>query len=225
MQRRWEVSTPCGVAVVHAHPAAGRVRATLVLGHGLGGGVTAPDLQAIAASLPDRGVDVLLVEQPWRVAGKRIGGPAPTLDAAWGAALGDIRRRGLRASRLVVGGRSAGARVALRTAVATGADAVLAISFPLHPPGRAQAGSVPAKAAELAGAARAVPTTVVQGDRDPMGTPEEITTALAQLGVQFGLVVVPYANHAMAVPVKLGGSDAGLAHVAAAAAEVVLAGE
>lgn len=221
MLRSWQVPTPVGVAAVHRHPAVGPARASLVLGHGLGGGIGAPDLQVIAAQLPGLGVDVLLVEQPWRVAGRRIGGPPSTLDAAWIAVLADIRDRSDHAQRMVVGGRSAGARVALRTAATVVADAVLAISFPLHPPGRAQAASAAAKTAELVGAARAYPTTVIQGERDPMGTPAELTAALAGAGVRVGMVVVPHANHSLTVPAKLGGNQAGLELVATAAAAVV----
>lgn len=129
------VSTPAGEARVTRFPATGRRRALVILGHGAGGGVEAADLQALAAALPAHGVEVLLVEQPWRVAGKRIA-PAPkTLDIAWRAVLGHVKDDDPTVP-LIVGGRSAGARVACRTGSDTGARGVIALAFPLYPPGK-----------------------------------------------------------------------------------------
>ena len=105
---------------------------TLVLGHGAGGGIEARDLVALAKALPERGVTVVRVEQPWRVAGRKVAGPPATLDRAWLAVLEALAVAG----PLVVGGRSAGARVACRTAAQVGAAGCLALAFPLHPPGR-----------------------------------------------------------------------------------------
>lgn len=166
------VPTPTGDARITRHPAAGgagkKRRATLLLGHGAGGGIEAPDLQALAAALPSHGVEVVLVEQPWRVAGKRLA-PAPaTLDTAWRAIL-DATGEELASGGvpLIVGGRSAGARVACRTGKETGAAAVLALAFPLHPPGKPEK----SRADELLGSA--LPTLVVQGAVDPFGGPGE----------------------------------------------------
>lgn len=135
-----------------------------MVGHGAGGGIDAPDLQALAAALPASGIEVALVEQPWRVAGKRIG-PAPkTLDVAWRAVMTefvDVREP------VFVGGRSAGARVACRTGAETGATGVVALAFPLHPPGKPEK----SRAGELL--ATGLPTLIVQGAVDPFGTPEE----------------------------------------------------
>ena len=112
-----EIQTPDGPARASVHTVAhGGPRATLVLGHGIGRGVDAPDLAAIAAELPLDGIEVVLVEQPWVVRGARIGGRPEVLDAAWLACMKDLRTRGIGVRRLVVGGRSAGARVACRTA-------------------------------------------------------------------------------------------------------------
>lgn len=155
---------------------------TLVLGHGAGGGAHAPDLTALAGALPARGVTVVRLEQPWRVAGRRVA-PAPaTLDRAWLAAVPQIALDG----PLVVGGRSAGARVACRTARTLGAVAVLALAFPLQPPGRPDN----SRAHELLGAG--VPTLVVQGDRDVFG-------AAAQFPPGARVVAVPHADHSFAV--------------------------
>lgn len=149
-----------------------RPKATLVLGHGAGGGGTAPDLAAIAEALPALGVTVVLHEQPWKVAGRKVA-PAPSvLDVGWVESLAQCPRTG----PLIVGGRSAGARVACRTAARVGADAVLALAFPLHPPGR------PAKS--RADELRVdVPLRVVQGQRDPFGRPAEFPAGLDLVAV------------------------------------------
>ena len=125
------IDTPVGEARVDISRGTS-TRVTLVLGHGAGGGIGARDLEALAGALPDRGVTVMRVEQPWHVAGRKVATAPPTLDVAWSAVLAELDVTG----PLVVGGRSAGARVACRTAVAVGAVGVLALAFPLHPPGR-----------------------------------------------------------------------------------------
>jgi uncharacterized protein len=154
------VETPHGPARAHLHPA-NDARAALVLGHGAGGGVTAPDLVAATeAALAER-VSVALVEQPYRVAGRRSPAPARQLDAAWIAVVDHLAFE----LPLVVGGRSLGARVACRTAAETGAIAVLCLAFPLHPPGRPDRSRLP----ELE--AVTVPVLVVQGEGDPFGMP------------------------------------------------------
>jgi predicted alpha/beta-hydrolase family hydrolase len=128
--------------------------------------VEAPDLVAAAAAARAQGVSVALVEQPYRVAGRRSPAPARQLDAAWIAVVEALRGRELRSVALVVGGRSAGARVACRTARAVGAEGVLCLAFPVRPPGRPDA---PDRLDELDGVE--VPTLVVQGVRDPFGMP------------------------------------------------------
>ena len=133
-----EVETPHGPARVRLHPAAD-ARAALVLGHGAGGGVEVPDLVAATEAALARGVSVALVEQPYRVAGRRSSPPPPRLDAAWTAVVDLLRERELAGLPLIVGGRSAGARVACRMAEATGAIAVLCLAFPLQPPPRRSA--------------------------------------------------------------------------------------
>jgi len=160
-----EFDTPHGPARVHLHPVAS-ARAALVLGHGAAGGVAAPDLVTAADAARAEGVAVALVEQPYRVAGRRSPAPARQLDAAWTAVVGQLAAGDLRGLPLVVGGRSLGARVACRTAAAVGAVAVLCLAFPLHPPGRPAA---PSRLPELAGLG--VPVLVVQGERDPFGIP------------------------------------------------------
>ena len=133
-----ELDTPHGQANAHLHPAE-EPRAALVLGHGAAGGVTARDLVAVTDVARAEGVSVVLVEQPYRVAGRRSPAPARQLDAAWTAVVDQLRAGELRGLPLIVGGRSSGARVACRTAAATGAVGVLCLAFPLQPPRRAAA--------------------------------------------------------------------------------------
>ena len=161
----FEFDTPHGLARAHVHPAA-EPRAALVLGHGAGGGVASPDLVAVTDVARGEGVSVALVEQPYRVAGRRSPAPARQLDAAWTAAIDYLLAGQLSGLPLLAGGRSLGARVACRTAVDTGALAVLCLAFPLHAPGRASATS---RIDELD--ALSVPVLVVQGERDPFGMP------------------------------------------------------
>ena len=165
-----DLPTPHGPARVHLHPVA-RPRAALVLGHGAGGGVNARDLRAAAEGAHAAGLSVALVEQPYRVAGRRSPAPARQLDAAWIAVLGALGAGPLSGLPHVAGGRSAGARVACRTAAATGAAGVLCLAFPLHPPRRRNATGAerPTRIGELD--AVSVPTLVVQGSRDPFGMP------------------------------------------------------
>jgi predicted alpha/beta-hydrolase family hydrolase len=167
-----DVRTELGTARVHRRDPAGAVVGTLVVGHGAGGGVESADLTAVGAAAVAAGWRVLLVEQPWKVAGKRIA-PAPArLDQGWTAVLAALRGRWL-TGPLVLGGRSAGARVACRTASTQGAAGVLALAFPLHPPGRPER----SRAAELR--LVDVPLLVVQGQTDAFGGPAEVGAALA----------------------------------------------
>lgn len=168
-----EIDTPRGPARVTLHAAGpGPARGLLLLGHGAGGGIGAPDLVAATAAATAAGFDVGLVEQPYRVAGRRAPAPAGHLDEAWLAVAAAMRRTG-RTGRtgpdvpLVQGGRSSGARVACRTAAATGAVGVLCLAFPLHPPGKPERTRLP----ELAGAG--VPALVVQGRNDRFGVPTD----------------------------------------------------
>jgi uncharacterized protein len=160
-----DLATPEGPARAHVEGAAG-ARGALVLGHGAGGGVAARDLVAAGRAARAEGFAVVLVEQPYRVAGRRSPPPAPRLDAAWVAIVEGLRAGPLGdLSPLVTGGRSSGARVACRTAAATGAAGVLCLAFPVHPPGRPEKSRLD----ELD--AVAVPVLVVQGERDPFGMP------------------------------------------------------
>jgi uncharacterized protein len=159
------IETPHGPARAHASPA-DDPRGLLVLGHGAGGGVGARDLVKAQSTALAEGFSVALVEQPYRVAGRRSQAPAHQLDAAWIAVIEHLRGE-LGDLPLVTGGRSAGARVACRTAAQTGAVGVLCLAFPVHPPGRPEK----SRLAELD--AVSVPTLVVQGTSDPFGMPPE----------------------------------------------------
>jgi predicted alpha/beta-hydrolase family hydrolase len=163
-----ELETPHGPARAHLHPA-DEPRAALVLGHGAGGGVASRDLVAATGAARSEGVSVALVEQPYRVAGRRSPAPAPRLDADWTAVVAHLVAQELHGLPLVVGGRSSGGRVACRSAEATGALGVLCLAFPLQPPRRPSAAPARSRLPELDGVA--VPTLVVQGDRDPFGIP------------------------------------------------------
>ena len=161
------VPTSVGAARVSLTRPAGRSRGLLVLGHGAGGGIEAPDLLAVTSAALDRGWSVARVEQPYRVAGRRAPDRAPKLDQAFIEVVAAVRGRSR--LRLVIGGRSSGARVACRTAASTGAAGVVCLAFPLRPPGRPDAAS---RAGELL--AVGVPVLVVQGERDPFGGPSAL---------------------------------------------------
>ena len=149
---------------MHLH-AADEPVAAMVLGHGAGGGIAAPDLVAATKAARELGVSVALAEQPYRVAGRRSAPRAPVLDAAWTSIVGQLSGGPLSGLALVTGGRSSGARVACRTAAATGAVGVLCLAFPVHPPGRPEKSRLD----ELD--AVDVPVLVVQGAGDPFGMP------------------------------------------------------
>jgi predicted alpha/beta-hydrolase family hydrolase len=176
------VDTPHGSGRLVTHRARSP-RATLLLSHGAGNGIDTADLQALARNLPGQGVTVVLFEQPWKVAGRRVATPPASLDAGLIAAANAMRVR----TPLIVGGRSAGARSAARCARSLGAVGCLALAFPLHPPGRPEK----SRLAELSGAG--VATLVIQGERDPMGRPEEFPDGV-------DLAVVPGGDHGLKVP-------------------------
>ncbi|HEV3391261.1 MAG TPA: alpha/beta family hydrolase [Solirubrobacteraceae bacterium] len=159
-----DIDTPHGQARAHVTKVRGAGGA-VVLGHGAGGGVGAPDLVLAAEVAQAAKLSVALVEQPYRVAGRRSPAPAPQLDAAWVAVVEHLKAKPLKGVPLVCGGRSSGARVACRTAADTGAVAILCLAFPLHPPGRPAA----TRLDELD--AVSVPVLVVQGASDPFGMP------------------------------------------------------
>ncbi|WP_431247780.1 alpha/beta hydrolase family protein [Leifsonia xyli] len=180
-----------------AHPTA-----VLWLGHGAGGGIDAVDLTALAARLPDAGTTVVRYEQPWRVAGKRVAARPATLDIAWLETAPRVRELadGL---PLVVGGRSAGARVACRTAASIAAAGVVCLAFPLHPPGSPEKSRLDELLLPTA------PVLVLQGGRDTFGTAAELS---AEVGERPGIhvVEVPGADHGMKT---LKGSPLGAAGV------------
>jgi hypothetical protein len=163
-----ELATPYGEARVRLHSAQ-TPRGGLVLGHGAGGGVEAPDLVAATGAALAQGFSVALVEQPYRVAGKRSSPPPHHLDAAWIAVCEQLAAGELSGLPLITGGRSAGARVACRTAADVGAAAVLCLAFPLQPPPRKGKEPGPSRLDELD--AVNVPVLVVQGERDRFGMP------------------------------------------------------
>lgn len=164
-----ELDTPRGLARAHVDRAPDAVGA-LALGHGAGGGIRAGDLVTVAELARSLGLSVALIEQPYRVAGRRSPVPAGQLDEAWLTVIDRLREGPLRDLAIVAGGRSSGARVACRTAASAGCIGVLCLAFPLHPPGHAEDPSK-SRLAELD--AVRVPVLVVQGERDPFGMPGE----------------------------------------------------
>lgn len=172
------VDTPRGEARVDISEPSGRARAWLALGHGAGGDVDAPDLVAVRDAALQAGIVVALITQPYRVAGRKSPAPAAHLDEAWLAAVEGLPRKRL---PLIVGGRSSGARVACRTAQAAGASGVVALAFPLHPPGK------PERSRDDELRECGVPALVVNGDRDPFGLPAP--------GPDVEVVVIPGARH------------------------------
>jgi uncharacterized protein len=186
------LETPHGPARAHIHAVEDPLGA-LLLGHGAGGGVTTRDLVTVTEVAQREGFSVALVEQPYRVAGRRSPAPADRLDEAWVAVVEQLREGELRGLPLVVGGRSAGARVACRTAAQTGAVAVLCLAFPLHAPGRSK--TTKTRQHELD--AVDLPVLVVQGERDPFGMPEG--------GPARSVVVVP-GNHSLSADLEAVGT-------------------
>jgi predicted alpha/beta-hydrolase family hydrolase len=184
------VHTPHGDGRLVTHRARTPV-ATLLLSHGAGRGIDTRDLEALAAALPRQGISVALFEQPWVVRGGRVASPPPTLDAGFTAAARSLRG----GTPLVVGGRSAGARSAARTATTLGASGCLALAFPLHPPGRPEKSRLD----ELLGVG--VTTLVVQGENDTFGRPDEFPVGI-------DLAVVPAADHGFATPKRSGVTEA-----------------
>jgi predicted alpha/beta-hydrolase family hydrolase len=166
-----QIDTPHGPA--RAHVTDGGTRGTLVLGHGAGGGVESADLVEVTTEAAAAGWRVVRVEQPWRVAGRRIAPAPPRLDEGWRAVLAALRADGTLTGPLVLGGRSAGARVACRTAADQEAAGVLALAFPLYPPGKPEKTRAP----ELT--AVTVPIVVIQGETDAFGRPEDVAAVLS----------------------------------------------
>lgn len=175
------ITTPVGDARLHADRAR-RPVAALVLGHGAGGGVESADLLALSVALPRQGISVFRIEQPWRVAGRKVAPRPEALDAATISCINGIRVR----TPLVVGGRSAGARVACRLAGASGAVGCMALAFPLQPPGKSGVTRLP----ELQQVG--VPTLVIQGQRDMFGGPDAFPATV-------DVVEVPEADHSFKV--------------------------
>jgi uncharacterized protein len=162
-----EIETPHGVAHAHVH-SVGKPRAALLLTHGAGGGVTAPDLLAASTAAQSTKITVALIELPYRVAGRRSPPRAPVLDEDWAAIVAALAADEVAGLPLITGGRSMGGRMACRTAPATGAIAVVCLAFPLEPPRRA---GKPQQSRLDELDAVPVPTLVVQGENDPYGLP------------------------------------------------------
>jgi len=169
-RRLIDVQTPTGLAQADLERPTSAATGLLLLGHGAGGSIDAPDLRAMTAAAREAGIAVARVRQPYSVAGRRTPAPAAQLDAAWTAVVEQLAMT-VPGLPVVVGGRSSGARVACRTAAATGALGVLALAFPLHPPGKPEK----SRAAELDAG---VPVLVLQGDRDPFGGPADFPSSV-----------------------------------------------
>ena len=215
-----EVDTPEGPGRWHVD-AATDPSAVLVLGHGAGGGVTAMDLALLARELPPLGTTVARFEQPWRLAGRKVAVPPPRLDVGWLPAVASLTRRPeLVGLPVVAGGRSAGARVACRTAEELGVAAVLCLAFPLHLPGRPERSRLP----ELL--SPSVPRLVLPGTRDTFGTAAELAGVLAATdgGDEVVVVPLPGADHGFATPARADFRPAELRALVVASAVELVAG-
>ena len=199
-----EVATPGGPARLHITPAGGPSRLRLLIGHGAGGGVESPDLLALSRALPRAGITVLRLEQPWRVAGRRLAGRPATLDEATASVLSQLSA----GSPVVLAGRSAGARSACRVAGPAAAPrgghvvGVICLAFPLHPPGK---GRDPgrSRAEELERVLEAgLPLHVVQGSRDAFGSADDVRAAVPAIARD--VHEVPLADHSFVVPKRAG---------------------
>ena len=166
--------------------------ATLLLGHGAGGGPNATDLELLARRMPEQGTTVVRFEQPWRTAGRRVATPPAKLDEAWLAAVDWLEEESWVTGPLFVGGRSAGARVACRTADGVGPAGIICLAFPLHLPGRPEKSRI----AELL--QPQAPRLILQGSSDAFGRPAEIQAAIKEVGV-IRLVELPGADHSFRV--------------------------
>lgn len=189
-----EIDTPHGPARAQLDDVADPAdpRATLVMSHGAGGGVGAVDLGAAAGAARAGGVSVILIEQPYRVAGRKAPAPPKQLDAAWLAVIAGLRERGMIGNRLIAGGRSMSARVACRTAAEADAMAVLCLAFPVHPPGKADD---PTKSRQGELDEVSVPVLVIQGESDPFGMPpggpgREVVTVTGNHSLKAGIADV-----------------------------------
>jgi len=200
-QARQVVQTSVGAAAAYVDGCAlGHARGiTIVLGHGAGRGSNCDDLVALAQALPTRGIAVVRIDQPWVVAGRKIAPRPQALDVAWVETIAELRERGLITDTLVVGGRSAGARVACRTASTVGADAVVAIAFPLTPPSTRPEDAQRRVELATASAGGSRPVLVVQGARDQFGGPPDFDDLDVGPLVIRGL---PYADHSLRVPAR-----------------------
>lgn len=215
-----EVDTPEGPGRWHVDVSPDPV-ALLALGHGAGGGVTAMDLALLARELPGRGISVARFEQPWRLAGRKVAVPPPRLDVGWLPAVQTlVHRPELAGLPVLTGGRSAGARVACRTAEQLAVVGVLCLAFPLHLPGRPER----SRLSELL--APSVPRLVLQGTRDTFGTADELTRDLAAADGGDRVVVVPLpgADHGFATPARAAFRPADLRALVVASAVALVTG-
>lgn len=194
-----EIETTAGTARAHVYEVPeGVPRGTLALTHGAGAGINSWDLQLLAGNLPQRGVEVVLFEQPWAFEGKSVAPAKSKLDAAFRESVTWLRRSGEALRHLIVGGRSSGARTACRTVGDLEVDGVLCLAFPLHTPGKPNVD----RSDELASAAENHLVTVIQGDRDPFGTPVELIEATGEHGVSVDVLGLPWADHSMQIKKK-----------------------
>lgn len=169
------VQTAVGPADAELALPAAAPKGLLVLGHGAGGSIESPDLRAVTVAALGAGIAVARVRQPYLVAGRRAPAPAAQLDIAWRAVveyLAELLRAQWPGLRVAVGGRSSGARVACRTAGATGAVGILALAFPLHPPGHPEKTRAPELEVDI-------PLLILQGARDPFGGPDQFPAGVA----------------------------------------------
>jgi len=184
-------------ALVYPPPAPARPLATLILAHGAGASQSSAFMVDFAQGLARRGCHTVTFNFPYMEQGRRLPDRAPTLEACFRDVIATIRARAdLAAGSLVIGGKSMGGRIASHLASQGVAQlaGVVALGYPLHPPGRPDR----PRAAHLARIRQ--PILVVQGSRDAFGTPEELRSTLEPLGAAATLHIVEGGDHSFKVP-------------------------
>lgn len=182
---------------VTSYPAEQPRGVLFVFAHGAGAGQRHPFMVAVARGLAERGIDVVTFNFPYMEQKRKVPDKAPVLEEAFREVVSSVWA-GLQAGpdkRLFIGGKSMGGRMATHLA-AQGLDGlrgVIALGYPLHPPGRPDQ----PRTAHLPSIA--VPVLIVQGERDTFGTPSELKPVIETMRAPVTLHVVEGGDHSLAV--------------------------
>jgi uncharacterized protein len=177
--------------------------ALLVLAHGAGAGERHPFMVMMARGLAARGIDVVTFEFPYMREKRRAPDKAPVLEAAFDEAIREARTMVGNSHRLFIGGKSMGGRMATHLAARAydGVRGVVALGYPLHPPGKPEQPRV----AHLP--TITVPMLLVQGERDAFGTPDELRPVVKTIPGTVTLHVIANGDHSFTVPKSAGVSQ------------------